>query len=94
MPLLDLLPRLAPARSTGLIISCSVASTLAVIALARLAVQTAPPKSIPSPRVTQLSRTSATEQAKLPYPPDVLPGARDVDSPVSHVKRGVVCERC
>jgi hypothetical protein len=68
MPLLDILPRLAPARSTTLIISS--------------------PKSIPSPRVTQLSKLSEIEQAKLPYPPDVLPGARDVDSPVSHVKRG------
>jgi hypothetical protein len=63
---------------------------LAAFALARLigTLQTASPKSIPSPRVTQLSKLSEIEQAKLPYPPDVLPGARDVDSPVSHVKRG------
>lgn len=88
MPLLDILHRLAPARSTGLVISCSVASTLAAIALARLTLQTASPKSTPSPRVTQLSKLSEIEQAKLPYPPDVLPGARDADSPVSHVKRG------
>lgn len=35
-------------------------------------------QSIPAPKVSQLSRR---EKEKLPYPPDALPGARDVDSP-------------
>ena len=86
MPLLDFLPRMAvapPARTTGVLISCSVATTLALIVLVRLAFQTAPAKSIPRPRPAQLSQLSETEQAKLPYPPDVFPGARDVGSPVS-----------
>lgn len=90
MPLLNFLPRLVaagpPAGNTGFIISCSVVTTLTLVALARLTLQTAPAKSIRSPRVTLLPNLSESEQAKLAYPPDVLPGARDVDSPVGHVQ--------
>jgi hypothetical protein len=87
MPLSDFIPRLAvspPVRSTGFILSCSVA-TLTLLALARLSLQTAPPRIIRSPRATQLPNISEAEQAVLPYPPDAFPGARDVESPVSHV---------
>ncbi|KAF9699283.1 hypothetical protein EKO04_003041 [Ascochyta lentis] len=38
-------------------------------------------KSILSPRETILPKLSAEEIKALPYPPDALPGARDVDSP-------------
>ena len=34
-----------------------------------------------SPKRTLLPQLSEREAADLPYPPDVLPGARDVDSP-------------
>lgn len=34
-----------------------------------------------SPKRTLLPQLSEQEAADLPYPPDVLPGARDVDSP-------------
>ncbi|EGS22952.1 transcription factor regA-like protein [Thermochaetoides thermophila DSM 1495] len=40
-----------------------------------------PPNVIPSPRLTQLPSLTPTEVATLPYPPDVLPGARDVPTP-------------
>lgn len=36
---------------------------------------------IPSPRKTLLPKLTEAERLKLPYPPDALPGARDVDSP-------------
>lgn len=36
---------------------------------------------VDSPRKTLLPQLSNDEKQKLPYPPDALPGARDVDSP-------------
>lgn len=36
---------------------------------------------IPSPRTTLLPKLAYAERLNLPYPPDVLPGARDVESP-------------
>lgn len=38
-------------------------------------------KSIPSPRDTLLPFLTPSEVSALPYAPNVLPGARDVDSP-------------
>jgi pimeloyl-ACP methyl ester carboxylesterase len=74
-----------PTYSNSLIIGSSAATTLAAIALARLALYSQPPKVVPSPRKTLLPKLSKAEQDNLPYPPDVFPGARDVNSPVSHV---------
>ena len=37
--------------------------------------------TIPSPRDTLLPHLSAEQAANLPYPPDLLPGARDVATP-------------
>lgn len=68
-------------RDTYLIIASSVATTLAVVALAKT-IQPTPRKIIASPRTTVLPRISAEEQGELPYPPDIFPGARDVASPV------------
>ncbi|OAP54940.1 hypothetical protein AYL99_10640 [Fonsecaea erecta] len=39
-----------------------------------------------SPRVTVLPKLSPEEIAALPYPPDVLPGARDVDTPFGSIR--------
>lgn len=36
---------------------------------------------LPSPRKTLVRRLSLSELACLPYPPDLFPGARDVDTP-------------
>ncbi|EXJ96097.1 hypothetical protein A1O1_01223 [Capronia coronata CBS 617.96] len=41
---------------------------------------------IPSPRTTRLPKLSEEEKSQLPYPPDVLPGARDVDTPYGTIK--------
>lgn len=41
---------------------------------------------IPSPRETQLPYLSPSEQARLPYPPDALPGARDIPSPYGSLR--------
>ena len=41
----------------------------------------APPQTIPSPRDTLLPKLSPTEATALPYPNDLLPGARDVATP-------------
>jgi hypothetical protein len=75
-----------PPRNLPLIIGTSVASTLAVITLAKLALQSPPkPKLIPSPRETLLPTLTKAEQDLLSYPPDIFPGARDVTSPVSRI---------
>ncbi|KAG0651040.1 hypothetical protein D0Z07_2506 [Hyphodiscus hymeniophilus] len=71
-----------PVHSKAFIITSSVISTLAVIAVGRLALYTRPPRIIPSPRSTLLPKLSISEQADLPYPPDIFPG-RDVQSPVT-----------
>ena len=40
----------------------------------------------PSPRATLLSKLSDEEKESLPYPPDVLVGARDVDTPYGSIR--------
>lgn len=44
------------------------------------------PKTIPSPRETLLPHLSPSELASLPYPPDALPGSRDVRTPYGTIK--------
>src|SRR5665213_1634831 len=41
---------------------------------------------IESPRTQLLSELSENEKSNLPYPPDALPGARDVASPYGSVR--------
>ncbi|KAM0797722.1 Alpha/Beta hydrolase protein [Usnea florida] len=66
--------------------SLSTGIALAAVALVTLS-QTlhlgrrAPPQTIPSPRDTLLPKLSPTEATALPYPTDLLPGARDVATP-------------
>lgn len=63
----------------------AVASLLALMFLLRLVFTSTKPKSshsiISSPRDTLLPFLSPSQIAALPYPPDILPGARNVDSP-------------
>lgn len=40
----------------------------------------------PSPQKTLLPNLSDVEKSDLPYPPDVLPGARDVDTPYGSIR--------
>ena len=41
---------------------------------------------ISSPRATLLPKLSVEQHAKLPYPPDSLPGARDVETPYGSIR--------
>ncbi len=75
-----------PTQNLGLIVTASVITTIALLGLTKIAFQEPPRKVIPSPRVTQLPKLSKEEQNALPYGPDTFPGARDVVSPVSHVR--------
>lgn len=43
-------------------------------------------KSIPSPRQTVLPYLSPAQVVALPYPPDLLPGVRDVDTPYGSMR--------
>ena len=43
-------------------------------------------KTSSSPRETTLPRLSGDELKKLPYPPNALPGARDIDSPYGSIR--------
>jgi hypothetical protein len=45
-----------------------------------------PSRIIPSPVESKLPKLSPEEVAELPYPPDALPGARDVKSPYGTVR--------
>ncbi|RDL36772.1 uncharacterized protein BP5553_06124 [Venustampulla echinocandica] len=72
-------------RDSYLIVASSVATTLAVVALAKT-IQPTPKKIIASPRTTVLPRVSQEEQGELPYPPDIFPGARDVNSPYGSIR--------
>lgn len=59
--------------------------SVAIVLIARLTLFLNKPKSwrksIPSPRDTLLPFLTPSEVSALPYPPNVLPGARDVESP-------------
>lgn len=41
---------------------------------------------VPSPRETVLPQLSKRQMEELPYPPDALPGARDVECPQGSVR--------
>lgn len=84
-----MIPRLPQGSSyLGFIVGSSVASTLALLAIYKLTLS--PPKRIiSSPKKTQETYLSPAQKDALPYPPDILPGARDVASPVRHLTRKV-----
>lgn len=41
---------------------------------------------VPSPRSTQLALLSEEDVKKLPYPPDILPGGRQVSTPYGYIQ--------
>ncbi|KAE8441898.1 hypothetical protein EG329_004204 [Mollisiaceae sp. DMI_Dod_QoI] len=71
----------ATTSTTPLLAGVTVFSTLAVITISRLKFRRAKVKVIKSPAATLLPKLNSAEKATLPYPPDALPGGRDVDSP-------------
>jgi len=87
LPHLDL-SSYAPSR-VSLYVLTGVASATAFIAYQSYnrSVKHARQKAIiPSPFTTLLPKLSVEEQWKLPYPPHILPGARDVDSPYGSIR--------
>jgi hypothetical protein len=80
-----------PERNVAYIIGASVITTVAVLKVSQLAFQGKQVKIIRSPRETQLPRLSGKEIKALAYPPDILPGGRDVESPVCEIRCLVMC---
>lgn len=90
LPSLPSLPSLPPRLSSRLLehrwyIAGGVATLSVVILLSRLRIADKP-KAIPSPKETILPNLSPEELKSLPYPPDALPGARDVDTPYGSIR--------
>ena len=80
---IDLSPYV-PSSRLSLIITAGAASVIALVAYQSYSksVQRARARAVfLSPRNAVVSKLSEAEKAKLPYPSNVLPGARDVDSP-------------
>jgi len=83
MAYLDIVPQVLQSRKSLL----TLFGAFAVGALCRGLISKAKTKSIiRSPRTTLLPSLSPDEQQALPYPPDVFPGARDVDSPYGTIR--------
>jgi len=85
---IDLTPYV-PSSRLSLIFSAGAASVIALVAYQSYSksVQRARAKKVfSSPRDVVVSKLSEVEKNALPYPPDVLPGARDVDSPYGKVR--------
>lgn len=59
----------------------SIVFTAGFLLRSALIPSTQPNTTTPSPRLTLLPQLSEDEVSRLPYPPDALPGGRDVDSP-------------
>lgn len=75
-----------PTRHVAFIVGSSVASTLALMLISRLAFDKMTPQTIPSPTATLLPKLSEDEKDEMAYPPDVFPGARDVASPYGMIR--------
>lgn len=82
MPLLE--PSHWKYDDVPIIIGVNVATTLALLLVARLSFRgPTQGKIFRSPRENLLPKLTAKETNDLPYPPDVLPGRREVNTPVS-----------
>jgi hypothetical protein len=71
--------------STGLIVASTAIATAAVLSLLRSYLWPTPPKIDRSPLRTVLPTLSPDELNRLEYKPDSFPGARDVETPASHI---------
>ncbi|CZR62610.1 related to alpha/beta hydrolase family protein [Phialocephala subalpina] len=63
------------------LVGITVLTTLAAITVSRFVFREEKVKIIKGPATTLLPKLTDAEKALLPYPPDALPGARDVESP-------------
>lgn len=67
--------------SPSFLVGATVLATIAAITVSRRLFREEKVKIIKGPATTLLPKLTDAEKALLPYPPDALPGARDVDSP-------------
>ncbi|KAH6709511.1 prolyl aminopeptidase-like protein [Leptodontidium sp. MPI-SDFR-AT-0119] len=74
-----MIPRITMPPNLGIVIASSLATTLALFTLFKL--RSPSQGIIKSPREAQIRNLSKEERDGLPYPPDLLPGGRDVKSP-------------
>ncbi len=68
--------------STSTIVATVLGTLLAVKLSSYVFSEKNPRKMIRGPATTVLPNLSQAEREKLPHPPDVYPGGRDVESPV------------
>ncbi|KAI0383864.1 alpha/beta-hydrolase [Hypomontagnella monticulosa] len=68
------------------VIATTVATTIALISLARYALWPRKRAIIPGPLTTSIHKLSKTEIAKLSYSLDTFPGARDVVTPYGNIR--------
>ncbi|KAI8966029.1 alpha/beta-hydrolase [Daldinia sp. FL1419] len=68
------------------IIATTVATTVALISLARFTLWPEKPAVIPGPLTTSLPRLSQAARSEIPYQPDAFPGARDVVTPYGNIR--------
>lgn len=61
----------------------AIVFTVGAIKATQLVVKNKQERILRSPKHLLLPKLTVAEQDALPYPPDALPGGRDVDSPVS-----------
>jgi hypothetical protein len=67
-------------------IGAASVGTLLVLGTITSALRSAPSTIIPSPVQSKLPQLSEEEIQQLPYPPDAVPGGRDVNSPYGTVR--------
>ncbi|KAK1758641.1 hypothetical protein QBC47DRAFT_358472 [Echria macrotheca] len=75
-----------PCRHTASYIALGAIGLSVGLTLRSLAHHRPKTKLIKSPVSTQLPHLSEADLAELPYPSDILPGARDVDTPYGHIR--------
>ena len=68
------------------VIGAASVGTLLLLGTVTSAFRSGPSRIIPSPVESKLPKLSLEEVQQLPYPPDALPGARDVQSPYGSVR--------
>lgn len=69
--------------ATAALVTATAITTTTVLALANTVLWPRREKTIPNPLKTTLPRLPQEEIEELVYQPDQLPGARDVQTPVS-----------
>lgn len=73
-------------RSPTAIFAAGFATASAASVLYRLATSASQPKPNPAPTETFPPKGSPLEVGNLPYPPDLIPGARDVPTPYGTIR--------